>query len=210
VRVTIFVEGGGDQNDLRTKCRKGFRILLERAGFRGRMPVIVACGSRLEAINKFRHAIAQAGTEDFPILLVDSERPIRSEHREQPWSHLATAPDGWQRPSGATDDHAHLMVQCMESWFLADRDCLTRYFGPGLQAGSLPGGSDVEQVEKARVIEGLCNATRNCRKRTYHKGRHSFEILEQLDPARVKQASAHARRFFLLLDSKLASGPGPG
>ena len=35
---------------------------------------------------------------------------------------------------GATDEQAHLMVQCMEAWFLADRETLAAVFGRGLKA----------------------------------------------------------------------------
>ena len=45
----IYVEGGGDAKDLRTRCREGFHKLLENAGFTGRVPRIVASGSRNEA-----------------------------------------------------------------------------------------------------------------------------------------------------------------
>ena len=196
MRVTIFVEGGGDRKDLKVACRKAFRILLERAGFLGRMPEIVACGPRGEALAKFRTALRDAGDDELPILLVDGERPMLPEHRGKPWSHLATAPDNWQRPEGATDDHAHLMVQCMESWFLADRGRLAAYFGQHFLPGSLPGGNDVEAIEKQRILDGLRDATRHCPKKRYDKGRHSFDILEGLDPARVEAASFHAKRLF--------------
>ncbi len=36
----------------------------------------------------------------------------------------------------------------------------------------------------------------------YSKGGHSFEILETLDPAKVRAASPHADRFVQTLDEK--------
>ncbi len=44
--VKVYVEGGGDSKELRTRCREGFSKLVERAGFKDRMPKFVACGGR--------------------------------------------------------------------------------------------------------------------------------------------------------------------
>ena len=46
VSSTIYLEGGGDSRDLLIRCQKGFRKLLERCGYAGRMPKLVACGGR--------------------------------------------------------------------------------------------------------------------------------------------------------------------
>ena len=46
VTVRLYVEGGGDSKKLRVQCRRGFRKFVEKAGLKGRMPRIVACGGR--------------------------------------------------------------------------------------------------------------------------------------------------------------------
>ncbi|MDR0720595.1 MAG: hypothetical protein LBF78_13230, partial [Treponema sp.] len=51
--VKIYVEGGGDTHTLRTACRRGFSGFLEKAGLKGYMPRIVACGSRNNAYADF-------------------------------------------------------------------------------------------------------------------------------------------------------------
>ena len=84
----------------------------------GRMPSVVASGSRQEAFNDFCAAVKY----DFIVLLVDSEGP-RGKGIQPHGQHLKTR-DSWNQPSGATDDQVHLMVQCMEAWFLADKDSL--------------------------------------------------------------------------------------
>ena len=43
--VKLFVEGGGDSHALRTECRAAFSSFLQKAGFSGHMPRIVASGS---------------------------------------------------------------------------------------------------------------------------------------------------------------------
>jgi hypothetical protein len=116
----LFVEGGGNHNGaLKTECRRAFTALLERAGCKGR-PQVIPCGGRQNAYEQFCTAIR--GGEVSALLLVDAEAPVVE---RDPWRHVAQRPDDkWQKPAGATEDHLHLMVQCMEAWFLADRQAL--------------------------------------------------------------------------------------
>ena len=74
--VKVYVEGGGDGRDLRTRCRKGFSAFFEKAGLAGRMPRVVACGSRESAFDRFRTAFAARKAGEFVALLVDSEAPV--------------------------------------------------------------------------------------------------------------------------------------
>ena len=199
MNVKIYVEGGGDNKALKTLCRKGFRQFFERAGLQGRMPRIIACGSRDDAYSSFMTAAANAGENDFPMLLVDSEEEVTE---DQPWKHLQ-ARDDWRRPELAGNDQAHLMVQCMESWFLADRQCLAKYFGDGFTEKPLPGNRNIEEVAKAKVFEALEMSTRKTKtKGEYGKGKHSFEILGELDPEKVRAASKHADNLLVTLDEK--------
>ena len=201
MNVKVYVEGGGDRRELRAKCRQGFSTFFRKAGLDGRMPTVVACGSRHQAYDKFCSAIAHQ-PEDFNILLVDSEGPVQPE----PWAHLAER-DGWNRPFAARDESAHLMVQTMESWFLADRDCLVRYFGNGFNANALPPPQRaIEDVAKDDLERALRESPRQSRKRRYTKGRDSFALLGQLDAARVLAASPHAR----LLVKTIATSAGQG
>jgi len=195
----IFIEGGGDDNDsLKTECRRAFTKLLEKAGFQGRMPRPVACGGRRNAYDQFCTAI-RAG-EDRALLLVDAESPVE---QEDPWRHVAGRPgDGWSQPAGATADHLHLMVQCMEAWFLADRRALGEFFGQGFNANALPPSTCIqEEVDKPDLYDKLKQATRKTKtKGTYGKGKHAFKLLATLDPNLVRRASPWAERFFATLD----------
>ena len=196
--VKIYVEGGGDSQALRTACRKGFAKFVERAGLKGRMPRIVACGGRQKAYDDF--ATALDTRNGFPMLLVDSEEPVTS---ESPWDHLRNL-DRWTRPNGATKDQCHLMVQIMESWFLADKPTLTTFYGQGFLENSLPQNPRVEQVRKTEVLAGLDSATRHTTKGRYNKGSHSFDILAAIDPSAVERAAPRAKRF---LDTLRAKSP---
>lgn len=192
--VKVYVEGGGDSNQLRRQCRDGFREFFEKAGLKGRMPRVVACGSRQRAYDQFCAAIDEAETDGFIVLLVDSETAVTA--GDSPWEHLKKR-DNWTQPSAAADDSAQLMVQCMEAWFVADRQSLGVYFGKDFNAAALPARDDVEAIAKDDLERTLKQATRPCSKGkgTYRKGRHSFDLLGCLEPNKVMEASPHARRL---------------
>ena len=199
MKLKVYVEGGGDGKSLRTRCRQGFSSFFAKADLAGRMPQVVACGGRDSAFDKFCTALRSRKAEEFIVLLVDSEDPVAQ--GSGPWLHLRTR-DRWTKPDEATDENAHLMVQCMEAWFLADRDGLAAYFGHGFNRNALPGGRDIEDVAKDDVLEGLKNATRQTKKGEYGKGRHSFDMLERIDPANVMAASPHASRLVQIMREK--------
>lgn len=197
--VKLYVEGGGDSKELHARCREGFRKLLEGAGFKGRMPRIVAGGGRRAAFDMFRTALTAVGGPDYSILLVDSEEPVTT----APWEHLQTR-DGWVRPDGAADDQAHLMVTCMETWAMADHDALHTVFGDCLQTSALLPEASLEARPRIEVQEALELATRSCGpRRAYRKGERSFEVLARLRPARLRQCLWWFRRLLQALDGHL-------
>ena len=191
VSVRLFVEGGGTSKALKTACRRGFRKFLESAGLEGQMPQIIACGGRADAYGDFKTAHA-AG--DSAVLLVDAEGPVSA---GEPWRHLQST-DGWARPPATTDLQCHLMVQIMESWFLADTDALNSFYGQGFRRQRLPANPNVEQVTKQDVLNGLAQATRDTRRGGYTRS-DSFQVLERLCPDRVRQASPYANRLIQAL-----------
>jgi hypothetical protein len=212
VGVYLFVEGGGKSNDLKTECRHGFSVFLEKAGLRGKMPRIVACGGREQAFDRFSTATK---TGEPAMLLVDSETVIAVDCQQgnsetwKPWKHLKNRPgDNWDKPDNAADTDCHLMVQCMESWFIADSVTLEKFFGQGFNEKLLPAGNAVETIEKVQVYQSLADATRNCKtKGQYRKGTHSFKILTQIDPVKVTVASPWADRFVRLAKVKMGVTP---
>jgi hypothetical protein len=199
VKIKIYVEGGSDHNKaLQTKCRRGFSNFISKAGFKDRMPRVVPCGGRRNAYDSFRTAHEQPTGDHRPVLLVDSEGPVLAAN---PWDHVrARAGDHWERPNGAADDQLHLMVQAMEAWLHADKDALQAYFGQEFRVASLSPRLDIENIPKTDLFSGLHDATRRCNKGEYSKGEHSFEILERIDPLRVRAASPVAERLFQILD----------
>jgi hypothetical protein len=194
-KVKLYVEGGGESNALRTACRRGFRQFLEKAGLTGRMPQIVACGSRNDAFNSFCTALKQ-NRDELPLLLVDSETLVVPNNST--WDHLHQR-DNWIRPQGANDNHAHLMAQCMETWLIADMDTLANYFGNGFNRNNLPQNPDLEAVAKQDIYRSFANATRQTSKGAYSKGDHSFEILARINPNLTRNRCSHADRLVAFL-----------
>ena len=80
----------------------------------------------------------------------------------------------------------------METWFLADRDALRKYFGSRFAENALGQWAELEDVPKETVLDALRKATERCQNR-YAKGRVSFAMLAQVDPARVEAACPHAK-----------------
>ena len=116
------------------------------------------------------------------MLLVDSEGEVAAS--DEPWQHVLKS-DGWDRPEHAANNSLFLMVQCMETWFIADGDGLKAYYGQEFDVRKLSSHrSDVEKIPKEDVYKALDGATRNCTKGRYRrsKGRHSFRILAKVDP----------------------------
>jgi hypothetical protein len=199
VNIKIYVEGGGDSSTGRIKCRQGFSKFFEKAGLKGSMPRISACGSRKSAYDDFCTALRAKKTDDYIILLVDSEGSIPEGC--QLWNFFHDrAGDNWDKPADAKNDNVHCMVQCMENWFLADKATLERYFGQGFNRHALPGRTDIENISKAQVYQCLKDATRlSVTKGEYDKGDHSFELLGLIDPELVINASPSAKRLIALL-----------
>jgi hypothetical protein len=199
--VFLYVEGGGSgagSASLQSEMRNAFADFFGKTALGvSRRPRVVACGGREQAFDMFSTA-TKAGKN--ALLLVDSEELVSPAHSPppdgnwKPWAHLQTQA-AWKQPVGANDDACHLMVPCMENWFLADPDAVGQFFGHGFRRDNLPGGL-TETVEKSDVYGSLQLATRACHpKGAYGKGPHSFKLLALIDPAKVMRASPWASRL---------------
>lgn len=197
-KVTIFVEGGGETSFLKRRCSEGFHDLLTKAGFTGRLPRIVPCGSRNNAFDDFQTAHNQS-KQAYVALLVDSEDPIAD--IEQTWQHL-TMRDGWTRPDGAAEDQVFLMTTCMETWIIADRVALSQHYRSCLQVSALPPVHNLEQRDRHDVQNRLVNATHTCTN-AYAKNKRSFEALASINPETIKEMLPSFARMVHILDAKL-------
>ena len=197
--AVIFVEGGGDTSKGRIECRRGFRTLLDKSGFTGRMPQIRTRGRRDSVYDSFETAHTKASASDYVAMLIDSEDPVAN--TDEPWRHLNQR-DGWQRPAAAQNDQVLLMVTCMETWIVTDRQALNEHFGNRLQASALPPLNNIEDRSRQDLQDRLERATRDC-PGPYTKGPNSFQVLGKLNPDVLEQHLPSFHRTRRILSDKL-------
>ena len=153
---------------------------------------LITGGSANITIERFIQGV-EANPDAFNILLVDSDRPDNGTLIES-----IKARSTWDTRIGANvqDDQIHFMVQIMESWFLADKDALARYYGRDFRSNRLPQNPNVEHVPKDDVIRGLTDAASDTSQRTYHKTKHAPALLREIDPTKVRNAAPNCDRLF--------------
>lgn len=198
VSAKIYLEGGGDSKELKVLCRRGFRELLDKAGFKGRMPRLVACGGRGSTFDDFKTA-HETGTFEYVAMLIDSEEAV--DDFEETWEHLKNR-DGWEKPQDAENDQVLFMVTCMETWISADRETLKRHYGNDLQESALPPLQSIENTNRQTILQKLEHASRNCSS-AYEKGKHSFALLGRLNPDVLEAKLQGFKRLVRILNEKL-------
>lgn len=200
----IYVEGGAsgaNSKEVSIRCQQAFHRLLDRMGFTGRKPRLVACGGRGSVYDRFCTAHATQGN-GYVAMWIDSEDPMAD--IEEAWGHLQQVRTvaQWTMPAGAQNDQVLLMTTCMETWIVADRDTLREHFNRGLNENSLPHTNGLEGKQRHAVQLALELATKDC-KNAYAKGKRSFEILEKLNPDVLKQHLPSFVRVDRILRMKL-------
>ncbi len=192
MKIKIYIEGGGDSRTQDSEFRSGWTAFFEKAGLKDlrKMPRPVRCGGRKDAFNDFCTAVATRKPDELPLLLVDSEDFVKAGH--DVWQHLK-ARDKWSKPDKAGKDDAFLMITCMESWFIADREALKDFFKGCWNDRALPKWPDLEKVDRKKAYAALVKATANCGERQYAKGKVSFELLKVIDPAVIEETFPSAK-----------------
>ena len=190
----IYIEGGGQSKELKTRCREAFQKLLENAGISENKPRLVACGGRNAAFDHFQTAHAEQRPSEYVAMIIDSEDPPAN--IERTWEHLRTR-DGWTAPAGAADEQVLFMTTCMETWIASDRSALKEHFGQCLQMNAVPPAHNIEQRNRAQIFQELTHATREC-KSPYEKGDTSFKLLGTLSPATLANLPSFDRMARIL------------
>lgn len=185
MNAIIYLEGGAkDSKEQKVRCQQAFHKLLDRMGFTGRKPRLVACGGRGSVYDRFCTEHAQAGGR-WVAMWIDAEEPMKD--TEQAWSHLTsveTVPK-WQRPAGAVDEQVLFMTTCMETWIVADPETLRANYGQKFLANRLPGVEGLEARGRHEVQEKLARASEEG-KNAFAKGKRSFDVLEKINPAKLE------------------------
>lgn len=192
--IIVYIEGDPKKGNAgAVTLRQGFSEFFQRLAAEINVPVKpVMCGARELTVRLFLGNL-DSYPNGFLVLLIDSEAEIGA--HETPKSFIEKiSPKFDFRKVG--DDQCHLMVQLMESWFLADKEELAGFYGKGFNPKALPANKNVEQIPKNDVIAGLKKAARNTLKKGYEKGTHSGEILQKIDSRKVRRAAPHCQRLF--------------
>ena len=207
--VTIYMEGGGIKLGTKKKLRDGMIDFLKRGlnkaeNAKKRKLNIVCCGDRRRTYYAFRNARKYPNGDEVVILLVDAEDPVTSLTVVE---HLRNrADDGWDL-TGAPENYVHLMVQTMETWIVADRTALKKFYGQGFHEQSLPLHENLEEVSKKAVANALDRATKRTRtKGRYHKIQHASQLLGLIDPGKVRRRCRHCELLFSTLGAVLEAG----
>lgn len=154
---------------------------------------IIPSGSRDETYKDFVRGV-RSHPNSFVIVLVDSEDAVTAKSALE----FLQASTTWAFRD-VRDAQCHLMVQVMESWFLADMEALVKYYGPKLQRATLPNNPNVEQVAKSDVLGGLTGATKHTRKGRYHKTKHAAALLSAVSPEKVIRAAPFCKNLFSVI-----------
>jgi hypothetical protein len=190
LKVRIYVEGGA--SEIADVFREGWVRFFERAGFKDRMPSTISGEGRAQTFNRFKGAVETRKDAELPLLLIDSEDLVAP--GKSNWQHLKERKaDNFDKPKGAGDDDAFLMICTMETWIISDRKALQDFF-PGLLEKHLPLSPSLESVPWKDVDAALKRATAACN-RQYSKGRLSFELLATVNPLEVEQRCPAAKRL---------------
>ncbi len=190
--MVIVIEGGGSTRAEQARLREGFSALLGKVSAPGKRPAIRCAGGRDQAFKDFEHTL-----RDDPgcLLLVDSEGPVTASTR---WEHVRLR-DKWEKPTTATEDQLHFMVEAMESWLAADPESLASFYGAEFKPAKLPKQKNLEEAPKVDVLRALESATNDVKtKGTYTKS-HGFQLIGLVDPSKVGARCPHAAMFFAQL-----------
>lgn len=203
--IAIYIEGGGDSTHGKAALRLGFDALLSRqkAAARDRRMgwKLVLCGGREQAFHMFRHSTNQGSRGAAIGLLVDAEGPVTKADPLGRVAHLR-ARDKWDC-SFADVEHVHLMTQTMETWLVADRDAVLKFYGKGF-GDKLPRRARLDEEPKANVLSALENSTKATQKGTYGKITHASELLKKCDPNKIAARCDSFRHFVTWLDATIA------
>jgi len=174
--IRIYFEGASE-------LREGMRSFLgEIKTADGRNPKLISGGGRERAIADFRKSF-RSHPDALNLLLIDSEGPDTGRLFE-------TICQPQQIPETARGK-IFWMVECMESWFLADIDAVSRYYREDL-AEALHGNPNVEEIPKRDVMTKLKAATNG----RYHKTKDAPHLLKVIRPQKVRKAAPNCRRLF--------------
>ena len=194
--VTLYMEGAG-KREQDIQLRKSMRSFLEKElGDQAKKIKIIPSGHQNDTIKNFKQ---HNDPEKTAYLLVDSEQEITASTTAI--LHLQNKQPTYRKLWKETaDKQVHLMVQKMESWFLADLEGLRKFYGDS--PAQLKPPQNVETLSKKEVDAVLRTCIKFTKKKQYEKS-HGHVLLGYINPKKVRKASYFCNHFFSTLEDHL-------
>jgi hypothetical protein len=226
--IAIYLEGGGHTAETLAPFRQSMSAFLKPLVDVARENrvrwSIIPCGGRSQTFEAFKNGL-KMDPNVFNVLLVDAEELV--EDAAKPWDHLKQRKgDGWVKPAKAANEHCHMMIVTMETWFLADAEALVKLFKtvkgfdpsafPKMPADPAPPkhgqkaiapkpSTFLESKTKAAVNAIFRKAFKGTAAKEYRKIEHGAGILATIDPAKVRKYCPSSDRLFKTLGEKLGN-----
>ena len=205
MEIKLYVEGGGKGSHKRATIllQQGFdtffKELKDAAQTKKISFRIIPAGNTQSAYDDFIFSVENS-PQSFNILLVDSDDAVAK--NESARAFLQRKHQKWKLQT-IKDGQCFLMVQIMESWFIADVDALKKFYGQGFNSNAIPKNQNVEEVEKERVEKSLKTAIAKTNKNEYHKIKHGAKLLELINPQKVRKAAPHCEKLFTAISEAI-------
>lgn len=196
--IKLYVEGGGKgtSKNATIRMQQGFdsffKELKDAARDKKISFRIIPSSNTQTAYDDFMLSV-RTSPESFNMLLIDSDEAVGAD--ESARDFLQKKHKKWNLQK-INDEQCHLMVQIMESWFIADIDALKKFYGQNFKESAIPRNKNVEAIEKEIVEKALKAATAKTQKEEYHKIKHGGKLLEIINPIKVRAAASRCKRLF--------------
>jgi len=205
--INIYIEGGARNQDRAASAalRRGFSMFLTKLcpEIRARNIELntVIVGSTELTCKIFTQA-NEKSPDKFFVLLVDSD--IAVDETEKSKNFLQNNPKLKKCDLRDVEEkQCHLMVQVMETWFLADVEALKNYFGRDFKKNKLPKTVNIEAIAKDDVLDSLKEATQTRKSSGYHKIKDGAKLLEKISPQKVREAAPHCSELFKAISNEI-------
>lgn len=200
--IRIYIEGDKKSKNSNISLREGFSTffndLREQARERGIRFDVILGGSSAETFKDFLLGM-KSHPNSFVAFLIDTDDEVSEEDTPKSFLQKHQKSKNWDWKN-VEDKQCQLMVQIMESWFLADIETLQDYYGQGFNSKAIPKNNNVEKIAKNDVENSLDKATKDTKKGNYHKIKHGAELLTKIDAIKIRQRAKHCARIFQTIE----------
>ncbi len=203
--IRIYIEGGKQSKNSNISLREGFSAffgeLKEKAREKRIKFDVVLCGNSAETYKDFLIGV-KYHQNSFVAFLIDSDNEVSEKDTPKSFLQKQEKSRNWNFEN-VENEQCHLMVQIMESWFLADVETLKSFYGQNFKHSVIPRQPNVEKIVKLDVESSLDKATNKTSKGKYHKIKHGADLLSKIETAKIRVKAEHCNRLFETINKNL-------